>query len=126
MENGHFPEIGEISEVQQGKKRFFSKAGLSKGKGASYRKVSVYTKSMEKYRRERERRRWVRVLAERGFTQKQIASELGVSARTVKRDWDKIRSYVKGQTRRELMAVVDARRDEFERRCEGLSVNERS
>ena len=71
---------------------------------------------MERYTKERERRRQVRLLAEAGHTQKQIASELGVSTRTIKRDWDKIRSYVKGQTRKEITAVVDARREELERR----------
>ena len=84
----------------------------------SYRKVSA------RYKRERERWRQVRLLAEKGFTQKQIASELGVSTRTIKRDWDKIRSYVKGQTRREVRAVVDERQEELERRNEGLTVNE--
>ena len=74
--------------------------------------------------KERERRRQVRLLAEKGFTQKQIASELGVSTRTIKRDWDKIRPYVKGQTRKEIRAVVDERQKEFERRYEGLTVNE--
>jgi predicted transcriptional regulator len=93
-------------------------------KEASYLKISTYTKSVKRYKRERERRRQVRLLAEKGFTQKQIASELGVCARTVKRDWDKIRSYVKGQCRREIRAVVDARLEEFERRYEGLTVNE--
>ena len=125
MENEHFPGIGEIREFQQGKKRHFSsKSGHSKVKDASYRKVSVYTKSMERYMKERERRRQVRLLAEKGFSQKQIASELGVSTRTVKRDWDKIRPYVKGQTRKEIRAVVDERQKEFERRYEGLTVNE--
>jgi len=65
---------------------------------------------MKGYTTERERRRQVRLLAEKGHTQKQIASELGVSTRTIKRDWDKIRPYVKGQTRKEIMQVVDARR----------------
>ena len=125
MENEHFPGIGEIREFQQEKKRHFSsKNEHSKVKEASYRKVSVYTKSMKRYTKERERRRQVRLLAEKGFTQKQIASELGVSTRTVKRDWDKIRPYVKGQTRREIMAVVDEKREELERRFEGLTVNE--
>ena len=80
---------------------------------------------MKGYTTERERRRQVRLLAEKGHTQKQIASELGVSTRTIKRDWDKIRPYVKGQTRKEIMQVVDARRGELERRYEGLTSNEK-
>ncbi|MGD0071270.1 MAG: helix-turn-helix domain-containing protein [Candidatus Bathyarchaeia archaeon] len=93
-------------------------------KEASYRKVSAYTKSVERYKRERERRRQVRLLAEKGFTQSQIASELGVSTRTIKRDWDKIRSYVKGQFNKEIREIVDERGREFERRYEGLTFNE--
>jgi len=80
---------------------------------------------MKKYRRERERRRQVRLLAEKGHTQKQIASELGVSTRTIKRDWDKIRSYVKGQVRKEIWQIEEAKRKEFEQRYEKLGANEK-
>ena len=66
----------------------------------------------------------MRLLAEAGHSQKQIAFELGVLTRTIKRDWDKIRSYVKGQTRKEIRAVADARQKEFEHRYEGLTANE--
>ncbi len=126
MENEHFPGIGEIREFQQGKKRRFSnKTGRSGAKEASYRKVSVYTKSMDRYAKERERRRQVRLLAEKGHTQKQIASELGVSTRTVKRDCDKIRSYVKGQARKEIRQVADEQQQEFKQRIEELTVNKR-
>ena len=79
---------------------------------------------MERYTKERERRRQVRLLAEAGHTEKQIASELGVSTRTIKRDWNKIQSYVKGQTRKEIRQVVEERQQEFKRRYEGLTVNE--
>ena len=95
----------------------------SNAQEAFYRKVSVYTKSMERYTKERERRRQVRLLAEAGHTQKQIASELGVSTRTIKRDWNKIQSYVKGQTRKEIRQVVEERQQEFKKRYEGLTVN---
>lgn len=125
MENEYFPEIGDIDEFQQGKNGCFSsKTGHSGAKGVSYRKVSVYTKSAKRYRLERLRRRLVRLLAEEGFTQKQIANKLGVSTRTVKRDWDRIRSYVKGQTLKEIREVEGERQREFERRYEGLTVNE--
>jgi len=125
LENEHFPGIGEIRDFQLPSKQCFSnKAGHSNANKASYRKVSVYTKSMKRYLKERERRRQVRLLAEAGHTQKQIASELGVSTRTIKRDWNKIQSYVKGQTRKEIRQVVDERQAEFERRYEGLTVNE--
>jgi transcriptional regulator with XRE-family HTH domain len=73
----------------------------------------VYTKSLERWRKERERRRKVRALAAKGYTQKQIALELGVSMRTVKRDWDKVRSYVKGQQNREMRRQVEREKHEF-------------
>jgi transcriptional regulator with XRE-family HTH domain len=124
LENEHFPGIGEIREFQQCKKRCFSnKAVHSNANKASYRKVSVYTKSMKRYTKERARRRQVRLLAEKGYTQKQIASELGVSTRTIKRDWNKIQSYVKSQTRKEIRQVEDERQQEYKRRYEGLTVN---
>ncbi|MGO8805974.1 MAG: helix-turn-helix domain-containing protein [Candidatus Bathyarchaeia archaeon] len=125
MENDHFPGISEIRDFQlPGKQCFSNKAGHSTVNKASYRKVSVYTKSMKRYSKERERRRQVRLLAEAGHTQKQIASEIGVSTRTIKRDWNKIQSYVKGQTRKEIRQVVEERQQEFKRRYEGLTVNE--
>jgi FixJ family two-component response regulator len=98
LEDEHFPGLGEIRAIQHTKKRTFSNdTRHSDTRGASYRRVCVYTKSLERWRKERERRRKVRVLAAKDYTQKQIARELGVSTRTVMRDWDKVRSYVKGQ-----------------------------
>ncbi len=70
------------------------------------RKVGVYTKSLGRWRKERERRRRVRVLAEKGLTQKEIALELGVSRRTVIRDWAKARSYVTSQCNKEFREMV--------------------
>jgi len=126
LENDCFPEISEISGVQQEKNGLFSSESVhSDSKQASYRKVSIYTKSMRRYRLERERRRQVRLLAEQGFTQKQIASKLGVCTRTIKRDWYKVRPYVKAQFGKEIRGVVDERQREFEHRLEGVTVNEK-
>jgi hypothetical protein len=103
LENEHFAGLGEVRAVQHRRKWTFSNDRSHSGAcGASYRRVCVYTNSLERWRKERERRRKVRVLANKGYTQKQIALELGVSTRTVMRDWDKVRSYVKGQRNREL------------------------
>ena len=120
LENEYFPKIDEIHGLQLSENELFSeKSGCSGVKEASYRKVSAYTKSVARYKLERARRRKVRVLAEKGLTQKQIAAKLGVSTRTVKRDWDKIRPYVKGQFRREIREIVDEQQREFEQRYEG-------
>jgi len=66
----------------------------------------------------------MRLLADKGLSQKQIAKELGVSTRTVKRDWDKVRSYVKGQCNKELKEIMEQKRQEFEQRFEGLPLKE--
>lgn len=125
MENDPFPEIDNIQGIRLNENNKFSEEKLQNGaKEASYRKVSAYTKGVAQYKLERARRQQVRVLAEKGLTQKQIASQLGVSTRTVKRDWNKIKAYVKGQFRKEISKVGDERQQEFERRYEGLTVNE--
>lgn len=108
LENEHFPGIDEIRAVQHKRKRTFSndRRHLNASR-TSYRRVCVYTKSLERWRKERERRRRVRALAAKGYTQNQIARELGVSTRTVMRDWNTVRSYVKGQQNRELKAKIE-------------------
>jgi len=114
LENEHFLGLGEIWAVQHRRKRTFSNdRSHSDVCEASYRRVGVYTKSLERWRKERERRRKVRVLAAKGYTQEQIARELGVSTRTVKRDWDKVRSYVKGQLNREMRENIEREKLEF-------------
>ncbi len=62
---------------------------------------------------ERERRRRVAALVVKGYTERMIARELGVSTRTVMRDWIKVRSYVKGQQNRELRRRVEVEKLEF-------------
>jgi hypothetical protein len=59
----------------------------------------------------------------KGYAQKQIARELGVSTRTVIRDWDKLRSYVKGQQTRELKEQVEKEKLEFPQKY-GISFND--
>ena len=56
--------------------------------------MRVYTKGIAQTRRERARRRQVLQLTEKGYTQQQIALELGVSAKTVQRDLWKLRRYI--------------------------------
>jgi hypothetical protein len=60
-------------------------------KGPGYRRKHVYTKSIAKYRKERERRKRVSELS--GLNQEEIAKRLGVSVRTVQRDQAKIKPY---------------------------------
>lgn len=124
LENEHFPGLGEIRAVQHAEKGLFSNNKSRKDAcGVSYRRVCVYAKSLERWRKERERRRKVRALAAKGYTQKQIARELGVSTRTVMRDWDKVRSYVKGQRNRELRMKVEREKLLFPQKYE-MSFND--
>ena len=60
-------------------------------KGPGYRKKHVYTKSIAKYRKERERRKRVCELS--NLSQEEISKRLGVSVRTVQRDQAKIKPY---------------------------------
>jgi predicted transcriptional regulator len=103
---------------------FSNKNASLRQKPLNYRRIRVYTKSLARYRKERERRRKIRVLAEKGLSQAQIAKELGVSTRTVKRDWDKVRSYAKAQANKELKESAEKRKEEFEHRYEDVPPKE--
>jgi DNA-binding CsgD family transcriptional regulator len=123
--DGYFSESGENRAVQHVKDVVFrSKAN---GMGPSYRKVDTYSKSLKQYRLERKRRRQVRELASKGYTQQQIAVELGVSVRTVKRDWEKVRAYVKGQNNKALKerAIDEIAVGDFEKWSQNLTHKER-
>jgi hypothetical protein len=62
---------------------------------AAYRRIGKYYKGLEKYQSERARRKAVLALQDQGLNIKQIAQELGVSERTVKRDLAKIMFAIK-------------------------------
>ncbi len=110
----HFPGIGEIRAVRQARKHSLD------SRKVAYRRAGVYTKSLVRWRKERERRRRVRVLVLRGWSLKRVAVELGVSTRTVMRDWKKIQSYVKGQINKEYRQAAERRRRELEQKYPGL------
>jgi transcriptional antiterminator len=93
-------------------------------KDAAYRKICVYTKSVERYKLERARRRQLRLLVEKGFAQRQIADKLGISVRTVKRDWSKVQPFLKGQVFQEIRDDAYKQRREFEDRYIGLTLKQ--
>src|SRR5208283_6183216 len=93
-------------------------------KDAAYRRIRVYTKSVERYKLERERRRQVRLLSEKGFTQRQIADKLGISVRTVKRDWSKLQPFLKGQVFQEIRDDAAKQRREFDERYMRLTLKQ--
>ena len=123
--DGYFSESGENMPVQHVKDGVFS--SKESGMGPSYRKVDAYSKSLKQYRLERKRRHQVRVLASKGYTQQQIAVELGVSVRTVKRDWIKVRAYVKGQHNKALKerTIDEIAVGDFEKWSQNLTHKER-
>ena len=95
------------------------------GRSGSCRRIGVYAKSLARLKLERERRRQVRVLAEQGFSQREIASKLGVCVRTVKRDWLKSRAYVKGERKKALKQLEEERQKLLQERCGKLGGNDR-
>jgi DNA-binding CsgD family transcriptional regulator len=64
-------------------------------KMAKYRQMHQYSKSIREYKKERERRQKVFQLYSQGYTQKQIAEQIGVSPKTVYRDLKKLHSWFK-------------------------------
>ncbi len=69
------------------------------GSRGAYRRVGSYRKSVARWQLERARRREVIRLRLEGKTLVEIAGVLGVSLRTVKRDFARVRPYVKSQVR---------------------------
>lgn len=61
---------------------------------------------------------------EQGFTQKQIAKELGVCERTVRNDWKKLRTYVKGQINATRAKLEHQRILEFNRQMAGMTLTQ--
>ena len=73
----------------------------------AYRKMKKNTKTVKQYKKERERRKKVVTLLEKGYRAKDIASELQVSRRTVQRDIKKISNYMRGVLNKKMQATRD-------------------
>lgn len=93
-------------------------------KGPSYRRKHVYTKSIAKYREERERRKRVCELS--NLSQEEIAKRLGVSVRTVQRDQAKIKPYHLGQFNRFCRELREKEMREYNETSESLSLPQRA
>jgi AraC-like DNA-binding protein len=89
-----------------------------------YRRVRKNFKSPKRYWLERNRRKRVMELCEQHLSCRQMAEQLGVSERTVKRDLARIRPYYERQIRHFLNRVEQERREEAAAQLEGLSLNE--
>jgi hypothetical protein len=93
-------------------------------KGPGYRKKHVYTKSVAKYRKERERRKRVCELS--NLNQEEIARRLGVSVRTVQRDQAKIKPYHLGQFNRFCRELREKEMREYNETSDSLSLPQRA
>ena len=80
---------------------------------AKYRRVRKNYKSVKKYKEEKQRRRQVLLLQDQGLTNGAVALRLGVSESTVKRDLDKMKSYLKGQFSRFKLGENERFRSEW-------------
>jgi len=94
-------------------------------KTPEYRKINTYTKSIEQYWKERNRRKQAWELSGKGFTYKQIAEKLGVSERTIKRDMRKLRRHYIGQFNKKKRAIFEKQRNQVSQLLEGLSLSQR-
>jgi hypothetical protein len=64
---------------------------------AEYRRIGKYYKSLEKFKGEKKRLNQILALQDQRQTIKQIANQLNISQRTVKRDLAKIAPYIKNR-----------------------------
>jgi predicted transcriptional regulator len=90
-----------------------------------YRQIGTYTKSKEKYWKERQRRKQVLQLTDKGLTQKQIAQQLGISERTVKRDYAKILPYQKRQISKSWSKLEEKNQELIAELLEGKTFTEK-
>jgi len=119
-------DLGVFSNSENGKSAQESpdckrKTGL---KGPGYRRKHVYTKSVAKYRKDRERRKRVCELS--NLSQEEISRRLGVSVRTVQRDQAKIKPYHLGQFNRFCRELREKEMREYNETSESLSLPQRA
>lgn len=98
---------------------------MTQKKGPDYRKMHVYTKSLKQYKKERQRRKQVKQLLHDGLTQAQAAQKLGISERTLRRDWAKLKSYELGLWNSKIRQLNEERRQQYEQDVTGKSLKER-
>jgi hypothetical protein len=92
---------------------FDTKKHINVKRKAEYRQIHKYYKGLDKFKLEKQRRQQALELQSQGLTIKQIAMQLQVSERTVKRDLEKIMIYVKKKRTQVLRQESDAALEQF-------------
>jgi len=90
---------------------------------AAYRRIKKYYKSVDKYKKERIRRKLCWLLSGK-HTYKEIGEMLGISKRTVIRDINKIRPYYYRQSRAYFRRIHAERQREIQEKLASMSISE--
>jgi len=122
-ENERLRKLLDFGDFQQINSEGFS--SVLDAKGAVYRRINVYSKSIEQYWKERNRRKQTWRLSSEGLTYKQIAEKLGVSEKTIQRDIKKLRPYYIGQINKAYQIMQEEQIRKFESHLNGLSLTQR-
>ena len=122
VENDALLKLLRLDSFQERDNEDFSR--VSDTKGPVYRKIDKYTKSIEQYWKERNRRKQAWLLSSKDYTYTQIAKKLGVSEKTVQRDIKKVSRYYIGQLNRSWRIMEEERQAEWAKKIEGLSLTQ--
>jgi len=96
-------------------------AHRKRNKTPYYRRINKYSKSIQQYKKERNRRKQAYKLACKGYTHEQIAEKLGVSTKTVQRDFKKLKSYINGKLNKTVMKFEEERWNKIQAQLKGLN-----
>jgi FixJ family two-component response regulator len=88
-------------------------------------RINSYYKSSKKYWQERNRRKQVLELIAQGLTYHQIAEQLGISERTAKRDYAKIKPYYERIIHSRIFKLEEQRRAKIQAQLEGMTLIDR-
>lgn len=94
-------------------------------KHPKYRRIHTYCKSPKQYWKERDRRKRVLALANKCLTYQEIAEQMGISERTVKRDMHKLRPYRIGVFNKAVLEFRKERQRKLEQQMAGMNLRER-
>ena len=121
-EKGVLMEISLLRGFQMRDNYKFSR--VNDNKTPEYRRMNRYTKSIEQYWRERNRRKKAWQLSGKGFTYKQFATKLSVSEKTIQRDMRKLRRYYIGKFNKACNEIGAERQRRITEKLESLTLHQ--